>query len=255
VVIIIIAVIISITTSGDREMQRFRDVISDSISRTDFNIKDVIIEDSDWYLVGIESTNRDDKGNFAYMILRKDSGNLKTVLGPGSAFSIDSLNAIGAPESIMKYLYSGDESTDNAFIIANENVLQGLLDQDYLDQLTAYLRISATFDTSTTNGDPSTDAGKEQVKTQLGADCVACGGTNVNIDTLPKIGFYVTVIRDGQVTSDFVMPESTDEKSVGATAVQTHDFIIDSKKGSFSVHVEIPAYRSGARPLFQITKN
>jgi hypothetical protein len=105
VIVIIIAIVVSLITSEDQEAKNVKGAISESIDRADFDVNDIIIHDNDWYLVSIKSTSLKDKDNPAFTILKQVDNSLSTILGPGTAFSIEKLYSVGAPDSIVRYFF------------------------------------------------------------------------------------------------------------------------------------------------------
>ena len=105
ITITIIAIILSIILRpGDNynlssEEKRLQSNIQSSIERDDARIAEVMVQDGDWSLAKINST--EDRGNYTMVIMQGE----QLVLGPSSNFSIDTLANNGIPNSIIDYLY------------------------------------------------------------------------------------------------------------------------------------------------------
>jgi hypothetical protein len=100
---VLITILLTVLASTSQEANIKR-TIATEIERTDFDVDETVVEDGDWLLVRIASTNREDSGNPAYNILEKEENGTRLVLGPGTHFDIDSLADKGVPSSIIKYL-------------------------------------------------------------------------------------------------------------------------------------------------------
>ena len=105
ITITIIAIILSvILRPGDNynlssEEKKLQSDIQSSIERDDARIAEVMVQDGDWSLAKINST--EDRGNYTMVIMQGE----QLVLGPSSNFSIDTLANNGIPNSIIDYLY------------------------------------------------------------------------------------------------------------------------------------------------------
>lgn len=105
ITITIIAIILSIILRpGDNynlssEEKKLQSDIQSSIERDDARIAEVMVQDGDWSLAKINST--EDRGNYTMVIMQGE----QLVLGPSSNFSIDTLANNGIPNSIIDYLY------------------------------------------------------------------------------------------------------------------------------------------------------
>ena len=105
ITITIIAIILSIILRpGDNynlssEEKKLQSNIQSSIERDDARIAEVMVQDGDWSLAKINST--EDRGNYTMVIMQGE----QLVLGPSSNFSIDTLANNGIPNSIIDYLY------------------------------------------------------------------------------------------------------------------------------------------------------
>ena len=105
ITITIIAIILSIILRpGDNynlssEEKKLQSNIQSSIERDDARIAEVMVQDGDWSLAKINST--EDRGNYTMVIMQGE----RLILGPSSNFSIDTLANNGIPNSIIDYLY------------------------------------------------------------------------------------------------------------------------------------------------------
>lgn len=105
ITITIIAIILSIILRpGDNynlssEEKKLQSDIQSSIERDDARIAEVMVQDGDWSLAKINST--EDRGNYTMVIMQGE----RLILGPSSNFSIDTLANNGIPNSIIDYLY------------------------------------------------------------------------------------------------------------------------------------------------------
>lgn len=105
ITITIIAIILSvILRPGDNynlssEEKKLQSDIQSSMERDDARIAEVMVQDGDWSLAKINST--EDRGNYTMVIMQGE----QLVLGPSSNFSIDTLANNGIPNSIIDYLY------------------------------------------------------------------------------------------------------------------------------------------------------
>lgn len=105
ITITIIAIILSvILRPGDNynlssEEKKLQSNIQSSIERDDARIAEVMVQDGDWSLAKINST--EDRGNYTMVIMQGE----RLILGPSSNFSIDTLANNGIPNSIIDYLY------------------------------------------------------------------------------------------------------------------------------------------------------
>lgn len=105
ITITIIAIILSvILRPGDNynlssEEKKLQSDIQSSMERDDARIAEVMVQDGDWSLVKINST--EDRGNYTMVIMQGE----QLVLGPSSNFSIDTLTNNGIPNGIIDYLY------------------------------------------------------------------------------------------------------------------------------------------------------
>ena len=105
ITITIIAIILSvILRPGDNynlssEEKKLQSDIQSSMERDDARIAEVMVQDGDWSLAKINST--EDRGNYTMVIMQGE----QLVLGPSSNFSIDTLTNNGIPNGIIDYLY------------------------------------------------------------------------------------------------------------------------------------------------------
>lgn len=105
IAITVIAIILSvILRPGDNynlnsEEKKLQSDIQSSMERADARIAEVMVQDGDWSLAKINST--EDRGNYTMVIMQGE----RLVLGPSSNFSIDTLANNGIPNSIIDYLY------------------------------------------------------------------------------------------------------------------------------------------------------
>lgn len=105
ITITIIAIILSvILRPGDNynlssEEKKLQSNIQSSIERDDARIAEVMVQDGDWSLAKINST--EDRGNYTMVIMQGE----RLILGPSSNFSIDTLANNDIPNSIIDYLY------------------------------------------------------------------------------------------------------------------------------------------------------
>ena len=105
ITITIIAIILSIILRpGDNynlssEEKKLQSNIQSSIERDDARIAEVMVQDGDWSLAKINST--EDRGNYTMVIMQGE----RLILGPSSNFSIDTLANNDIPNSIIDYLY------------------------------------------------------------------------------------------------------------------------------------------------------
>lgn len=105
IAITVIAIILSvILRPGDNynlnsEEKKLQSDIQSSVERADARIAEVMVQDGDWSLAKINST--EDRGNYTMVIMQGE----RLVLGPSSNFSIDTLANNGIPNSIIDYLY------------------------------------------------------------------------------------------------------------------------------------------------------
>jgi uncharacterized protein YpmB len=104
VVVVLIVTIVLFISESNKPKVKIKSAISEKIDRTDFDVNDIAVEDGNWLLVKISSTNRNDRGNNAFSILKKEGGVYNVVLGPGTGFTGDDIVNVGAPKSIVKYL-------------------------------------------------------------------------------------------------------------------------------------------------------
>lgn len=79
--------------------KRLQSDIQHSIDRSDARISEVMVQDGNWSLVRINST--DDRGNFTMVIMDGD----QLALGPASDFPIEGLVEQSIPDAIINYLY------------------------------------------------------------------------------------------------------------------------------------------------------
>ena len=105
ITITIIAIILSvILRPGDNynlssEEKKLQSDIQSSMERDDARIAEVMVQDGDWSLAKINST--EDRGNYTMVIMQGE----RLILGPSSNFSIDTLANNDIPNSIIDYLY------------------------------------------------------------------------------------------------------------------------------------------------------
>lgn len=103
--IIVLAVVLSLILqpsdnySLSSEEKKLQSNIQSSIERDDARIAEVMVQDGDWSLAKINST--EDRGNYTMVIMQGE----RLILGPSSNFSIDTLANNDIPNSIIDYLY------------------------------------------------------------------------------------------------------------------------------------------------------
>lgn len=103
--IIVLTVVLSLILqpadnySLSSEEKKLQSNIQSSIERDDARIAEVMVQDGDWSLAKINST--EDRGNYTMVIMQGE----RLILGPSSNFSIDTLANNGIPNSIIDYLY------------------------------------------------------------------------------------------------------------------------------------------------------
>lgn len=103
--IIVLTVVLSLILqpadnySLSSEEKKLQSNIQSSIERDDARIAEVMVQDGDWLLAKINST--EDRGNYTMVIMQGE----RLILGPSSNFSIDTLANNGIPNSIIDYLY------------------------------------------------------------------------------------------------------------------------------------------------------
>lgn len=105
ITITIIAIILSVILRPSdnynlsSEEKKLQSDIQSSMERDDARIAEVMVQDGDWSLAKINST--EDRGNYTMVIMQGE----QLVLGPSSNFSIDTLTNNGIPNDIIDYLY------------------------------------------------------------------------------------------------------------------------------------------------------
>ena len=84
-----------------------KEKVSEKINRQDFNVDQVLVESNGWTLGKISSTNKDDEGNAAMVILHEENDILVLKFGPGTSFFKADLDTAGVPETIQDVLFGG----------------------------------------------------------------------------------------------------------------------------------------------------
>ena len=84
-----------------------KEKVSEEIKRQDFNVDRVVVESQDWTLGRIESTNENDAGNPAFVILHKENDQMVLKFGPGTMFVKADLDAAGVPQAVQEAIFGG----------------------------------------------------------------------------------------------------------------------------------------------------
>lgn len=111
IVIVVIAVIsilllLSLTPENIKKGE-IKEKVSQKINRQDFTVEQIVAESNDWTLGRITSTNENDRGNPALVILHKEGGQLVLKFGPGTGFSRSEFDTAGIPAAIQDAVFGG----------------------------------------------------------------------------------------------------------------------------------------------------
>lgn len=100
--VLVISVILFVVIQSSTPEAKVKQAIAEEVKRSDFNVDEILMEDSDFLLAKITYSGSRDS---AYTIAKRENGNLKMVLNLGSGdFDTDKLLSADVPDGIIKYL-------------------------------------------------------------------------------------------------------------------------------------------------------
>ena len=100
-------VLLPLFTPENIKKGEIKEEVSKKINRQDFDIEQILVDSDDWTLGRITSTNENDKGNPALVILHKENNRLILKFGPGTNFSKSELDKAGVPSTVQDAIFGG----------------------------------------------------------------------------------------------------------------------------------------------------
>lgn len=104
--VIVVALLVPFALSFTPEnikKNEIKDSISKKISRDDFSVDEIIVEEDGWYYAKISfKENGGEHDNSSFAILHEEDGELVLKFGPGTSFDRGQLDTAGVPSVISK---------------------------------------------------------------------------------------------------------------------------------------------------------